>query len=91
MLRSFLSRLVGSAPRSLLLPPSLAICLACATPFPIDDLEEGMTTETARENFGAPEAITPWPRGARYQACAAPLDSPEGLGGNLGGDGGMRI
>ena len=57
MMRSFLTRLVGSVPGSLLLPPSLAICLACATPFPLDDLEKGMTTETVRESFGAPEAI----------------------------------
>ncbi len=42
--------------RSFLLAPSLLICLACATPFPLDSLEEGMTYETVRENFGEPEA-----------------------------------
>ena len=44
--------------RSFLLAPCLLICLACATPipFPLESLEEGMTTETVRENFGAPEA-----------------------------------
>ena len=56
-MRSFLTRLVGSAPRSLLLPPSLAICLACATPFPIENLKEGMAAETVLENFGLPEAV----------------------------------
>ncbi len=43
--------------RSFLLVPCLLICLACATPFPIESLEEGMTAETVRENFGEPEAI----------------------------------
>ncbi len=49
--------------RSFLLAPCLLICLACATPFPIENLEEGMTTETVRENFGAPEAIETKPEG----------------------------
>jgi hypothetical protein len=40
--------------RSFLLLPCLLICLACATPFPIANLKEGMTTETVREKFGAP-------------------------------------
>ena len=37
----------------------LAICLACAvaTPFPFENLKEGMTDETVRERFGEPEAI----------------------------------
>ena len=43
--------------RSFLLAPCLLICLACATPFPLDNLEEGMTYETVRENFGEPEAF----------------------------------
>ena len=43
--------------RSFLFAPCLLICLACATPFPVDSLEEGMTTEAVRENFGEPEAI----------------------------------
>ena len=42
--------------RSLLLAPCLLISLACATPLPLDSLEEGMTTEAVRENFGEPEA-----------------------------------
>ncbi len=42
--------------RSFLLAPCLLICLACATPFPLDSLEKGMTYETVRENFGEPEA-----------------------------------
>ncbi len=49
--------------RSFLLAPCLLICLACATPFPIENLEDGMTTETVRENFGAPEAIETKPEG----------------------------
>ncbi len=43
--------------RSFLLAPCLLICLACATPFPLDSLEKGMTYETVRENFGEPESI----------------------------------
>ena len=43
--------------RSFLSAPCLLVCLACATPFPLDTLEEGMTAETVRENFGEPEAI----------------------------------
>ena len=43
----------------LLLGPLLAICLSCATPtpFPLENLEEGMTSEIVRENFGEPEAM----------------------------------
>ena len=60
-MRSFLTRLVDSVARSLLLAPCLVVCLACATPFPIENLEEGMTAETVREKFGAPEATnTVW-------------------------------
>ena len=36
--------------------PLLLICAACATPFPIEDLKEGMTMEAVRENFGEPKA-----------------------------------
>ena len=57
MMRSFLTRLVTSVHRRLLLAPSLLICLACATPFPFENLEEGIPAETAREEFGEPEAI----------------------------------
>ena len=49
--------------RSFLLIPCLLIGLACATPFPLDSLEEGMTMETVREEFGAPEAIETGPEG----------------------------
>ncbi len=57
MLRSFLTRLVDSVTPAFLLALCLLIGLACATPFPIESLEEGMTAETVREKFGAPEAI----------------------------------
>ena len=63
MMRSFLTRLVNSTARDVLLVPGLLICLACATPFPIESLEEGMTAETVRESFGAPEAIETNPEG----------------------------
>ena len=49
MMRSFLIRLANSVTRAALLVPCLLVCLACATPFPIDSLEEGMTHETVRE------------------------------------------
>ena len=56
MLRSFLTRLVSSAPRSLLLAPGLLICLACATPFPLDNVEVNMTMAQATEAFGEPSS-----------------------------------
>jgi hypothetical protein len=40
--------------RSFLLAPYLLICLACATPFPFENLETGMTAETVSQKFGAP-------------------------------------
>jgi hypothetical protein len=46
--------------RSFLLALCLLVCLACATPLPIENLEEGMTTEAVREEFGEPEAINEW-------------------------------
>ena len=49
VMQSFPTRLVGSVARSLLLAPCLLICLACATPFPLDTLKEGMTMEQATE------------------------------------------
>ena len=60
MVRPSLTRLIDSAARAVLLIPCLLICLACATPFPLENLEEGMTTGTVWENFGEPEAIS-WP------------------------------
>ena len=47
--------------RSFLLLPCLLICLACATPFPIESLEEGMTAEAVRAEFGEPESTAEWP------------------------------
>ena len=38
------------------LVPFLLICVCCATPFPIENLKEGMTMEAVRENFGEPKA-----------------------------------
>ena len=61
MMRSFPTRLVDSVTRVALLTPCLLTCLACATPFAIENLEEGMTAETVRENFGAPRASEPGP------------------------------
>jgi hypothetical protein len=40
-----------------LLASCLLIGLACATSFPIESLEEGMTAEMVRERFGAAEAM----------------------------------
>ncbi len=45
--------------RSFLLIPCLLICLACATatPFPVENLEEGMTPLEVRESVGEPGFI----------------------------------
>lgn len=56
MLRPFLTRLPNFLTRTVLLVPCLLVCLACATPFPIEKLEEGMTKEIVRETFGEPVA-----------------------------------
>ena len=56
MVRSFLTRLVDSVTRVVLLAPCLLICLACATPFPLENLEKGMTMEQATEAFGEPSS-----------------------------------
>ena len=42
--------------RSFLLAPCLLISLACATPFPLENLEEGMTMVQATEAFGEPSS-----------------------------------
>ena len=42
--------------RSFLLAPCLLVGFACATSFPIESLEEGMTAEVVREQFGEPKA-----------------------------------
>lgn len=60
---SFLTRFVDSAARAFLLIPCLLICLSCATPFPIERLEEGMTADSVREAVGEPEAIEAEPGG----------------------------
>ena len=57
MLRSFPTRFPNSLTGVVLLVPCLLICLSCATPFPIENLEEDMTIETVRENFGAPVRV----------------------------------
>ena len=54
-MRSYLTRLGDSFTRTVLLFPCQLICFACATPFPVENLEEGMTQETVREKFGEPE------------------------------------
>ena len=56
-MRSFLTRLVNSVTRAVFLAPCLLICLACATPFPSENLKARMTTEAVREEFGAPKAV----------------------------------
>lgn len=63
-MRSFLTRLVDSVTQTVLLAPCLLICLACATPFPFENLETGMTAEAVRERFGEPEALETDPGGA---------------------------
>ena len=54
MPRSFPTRFPNSLTRTVLLAPCLLVCLACATPLPLDDLEKGMTTEAVRAEFGEP-------------------------------------
>ena len=58
MVRSFPTRFPNSPTGFVLLIPCLLICLACATPFPFEKLEKGMTTEAVRQEFGEPEAIS---------------------------------
>jgi len=56
-MRPFSSRLGGPAAQTLLPVLCVAIQLACATSFPVENLEEGMTAKTVLENFGEPKAI----------------------------------
>ncbi len=42
--------------RSFLLIPYLLVCLACATPFPLDNVEVNMTMAQATEAFGEPSS-----------------------------------
>lgn len=67
--------------RSFLLVPCLLICLACATPFPFDDLKNGMTAEAVRERFGEP--VVSW-RGVKQANSFPPktgqvLSAPPGF------------
>ena len=41
----------------------LLLCYGCATAFPFERLEAGMTVDAAREGFGMPEAIETGPGG----------------------------
>ncbi len=56
MVRSFPTRFPNSLTRTVLLVPCLLICLACVTPFPLENLEKGMTMERATEAFGEPSS-----------------------------------
>ncbi len=56
-MRSFLTRLVNSVTRVVLVAPCLLICSACVT-FPLDELEVGMTTTQATEAFGEPSSTS---------------------------------
>ena len=55
----FLTRVSNSLVGVTFLVPCLLACLACTTPtpFPVDSLEEGMTPETVRVEFGEPESV----------------------------------
>ena len=57
MVRSFPTRFPNPLTGVVLLVLCLLICLACATSFPIENLQEGMTTERVRDKFGEPESI----------------------------------
>ena len=61
-MRSHLTCLVNFSPRIILPVSSQLACLACATtPFPFENLEEGMMAEAVREKFGEPVATnTVW-------------------------------
>ncbi len=54
---TFRNRLADSAAPAALLIPCLLVCLSCATPFPFDKLEEGLSAETVLTELGPPEAI----------------------------------
>lgn len=53
------------------------LCVACASPFPLEDLEEGMTSETVRDSFGEPEARETGPQGKT--SCWTYLEDPSRL------------
>ena len=56
MVRSFVTRFPNSLIDVVLLAPCLLICLACVTPFPLENLEKGMTMQQATEAFGEPSS-----------------------------------
>ena len=64
MLRSFPTRFPNSLTGAVLLVPCLLICLACATSFPVENLEEGMTPEAVLERFGEPRTMEANPVGS---------------------------
>ncbi len=51
----FLTRLANSVTRVVLVAPCLLTC-SCATSFPLDELEVGMTMEQTIEAFGEPSS-----------------------------------
>jgi hypothetical protein len=59
MMRPFLTRLANSLIDIVLLVLCLLICLACATPLPVEALEEGMTPLAVRQAVGEPRFIAP--------------------------------
>jgi hypothetical protein len=59
MMRPFLTRLANSLIGIVLLILCLLICLACATPFPVETLEEGMTPLAVQQAVGEPRFIAP--------------------------------
>ncbi len=63
-MRSFLTRFPNSLIGVVLLIPCLLICLSCATPFPVENLEEGMTPEAVLERFGEPRTMEANPVGS---------------------------
>lgn len=67
-MRSFPTRLANSVTRTVFLVPCLLVCLACVTPtpFPIENLEKGMTPEAVRVEFGEPELIETVPGGEKW-------------------------
>jgi hypothetical protein len=59
MIRRFRIRIANSRSGVVLLIPCLLICLSCATPFPAEALEEGMTPLAIRQAVGEPRFIAP--------------------------------
>jgi hypothetical protein len=59
MMRPFLTRFPNSLIGVVLLVLCLLICLVCATPLPVETLEEGMTPLAVRQAVGEPRFIAP--------------------------------